>query len=58
MSQTPLTDRPALLRQRARALRAPALFLHALAAEETEDRRHRFCRFLAAALPERDRGER
>jgi SAM-dependent methyltransferase len=38
MSQTPLTDRPALLRQRARALRAPALFLHALAAEETEDR--------------------
>ncbi|MDZ7710114.1 MAG: methyltransferase domain-containing protein [Roseovarius sp.] len=38
MSQTPLTDRPALLRQRARALRTPALFLHDIAAEEIEDR--------------------
>ncbi|MBE0453739.1 methyltransferase domain-containing protein [Roseovarius autotrophicus] len=38
MSQTLLTDRPALLRQRARALRAPALFLQELAADEIEDR--------------------
>jgi len=40
MSQTKLTDRSALLRQRARALRAsaPVTFLHALAAEEIEDR--------------------
>ncbi|WP_354544956.1 methyltransferase domain-containing protein [Roseovarius sp. MBR-78] len=38
MSQTPLTDRPALLRQRARARRAPALFLHEIAADEIEDR--------------------
>ncbi|PKQ10426.1 MAG: SAM-dependent methyltransferase [Alphaproteobacteria bacterium HGW-Alphaproteobacteria-1] len=38
MSQTMLTDRPALLRQRARAARAPALFLHELAADEIEDR--------------------
>jgi len=38
MNQTPLTDRPALLRQRARARRAPALFLHELAAAEIEDR--------------------
>ena len=38
MSQTPLTDRPALLRQRARALRTPALFLHDIAAEEIKDR--------------------
>ncbi len=38
MSQTPLTDRTALLRQRARARRAPALFLHEIAADEIEDR--------------------
>jgi SAM-dependent methyltransferase len=38
MNQTPLTDRSALMRQRARAQRNPALFLHALAAEEIEDR--------------------
>lgn len=40
MTQARLTDRPALLRQRTRALRglAPATFLHALAAEEIEDR--------------------
>ncbi|NCQ23382.1 MAG: SAM-dependent methyltransferase [Rhodobacteraceae bacterium CG17_big_fil_post_rev_8_21_14_2_50_63_15] len=38
MSQTPLTDRPALLRNRARARRAPALFLHEIAADEIEDR--------------------
>ena len=38
MSQAKLTDRPALLRQRARALRAPVTFLHELAAEEIEDR--------------------
>ena len=38
MSQTLLTDRPALLRHRARAARAPALFLHDLAAGEIEDR--------------------
>ena len=38
MNQTPLTDRPALLRQRARARRDPALFLHELAATEIEDR--------------------
>lgn len=38
MSQTPLTDRHALLRQRARALRTPAFFLHEIAAGEIEDR--------------------
>lgn len=38
MNQTPLTDRSALLRQRLRAGRDPALFLHTLAAEEIEDR--------------------
>jgi len=38
MTQAKLTDRPALLRQRARALRTPDLFLHALAADEIEDR--------------------
>jgi SAM-dependent methyltransferase len=38
MSQTMLTDRPALSRQRARAARAPALFLQELAADEIEDR--------------------
>jgi len=38
MTQAKLTDRSALLRQRERALRAPELFLHALAAEEIEDR--------------------
>ncbi|MGR3461807.1 MAG: methyltransferase domain-containing protein [Roseovarius sp.] len=38
MSQAKLTDRPALLRQRTRALRAPVTFLHELAAEEIEDR--------------------
>jgi len=35
---TPLTDRPTLIRQRARAMRAPALFLQQLAAAEIEDR--------------------
>jgi len=38
MSQTMLTDRPALSRQRARAASAPALFLQELAADEIEDR--------------------
>ena len=38
MTRTPLTDRPALLRQRARARHAPALFLQELAADEIEDR--------------------
>ncbi|SEK85373.1 Methyltransferase domain-containing protein [Roseovarius azorensis] len=38
MSQTPLTDRPALIRNRHRALRAPALFLQDIAAGEIEDR--------------------
>jgi len=38
MTQAKLTDRSALDRQRARALRAPELFLHTLAAEEIEDR--------------------
>lgn len=33
-----LIDRPALLRQRARVARAPAMFLHDLAAAEIEDR--------------------
>jgi len=36
--QTPLTDRAALARNRARAARAPALFLHAEAADEIEER--------------------
>ena len=36
--QQSLTDRPALLRNRARALTAPALFLHETAAEEIKDR--------------------
>lgn len=40
MSQALLTDRSALLRQRARALRSPARFLHEIAAEEIEDRLH------------------
>ena len=38
MTQTPLTDRAALLRQRARAMRAPARFLHDVAADELQDR--------------------
>lgn len=38
MTQTPLTDRAALNRNRQRALRAPALFLHEIAADEVEDR--------------------
>lgn len=38
MSQTPLTDRAALIRNRQRALRAPALFLQEVAADEVEDR--------------------
>src|SRR6056297_1480101 len=38
MTQAKLTDRSALLRQRARARRTPDLFLHALAADEIEDR--------------------
>lgn len=39
MTQAPrLTDRPALLRNRERALRDPALFLHKTAAEELQDR--------------------
>lgn len=38
MSQTPLTDRAALHRNRQRALHAPALFLHEIAADEVEDR--------------------
>ena len=38
MTQTSLTDRPALLRNRLRAARAPALFLHEMAADEIEDR--------------------
>jgi len=38
MTQTPLTDRPALIRNRLRAARAPALFLHEVAADEIEDR--------------------
>jgi len=38
MTQAKLTDRSALFRQRTRALRAPEFFLHALAAEEIEDR--------------------
>lgn len=33
-----LTDRPALLRARARAARAPALFLHELVADEVQER--------------------
>src|SRR6056297_1301 len=36
--QQSLTDRPALLRNRARALTAPALFLHETVAEEIKDR--------------------
>ncbi|WP_306151233.1 methyltransferase domain-containing protein [Roseovarius sp. MMSF_3281] len=35
---TSLTDRPALLRNRARAMAAPALFLHEAAADEIKDR--------------------
>lgn len=38
MTRIPLTDRPALLHNRQRALRAPALFLHEIAADEIEDR--------------------
>lgn len=38
MTRIPLTDRPALLRNRHRAARAPALFLHEIAAAEIEDR--------------------
>ncbi|MGR3698044.1 MAG: SAM-dependent methyltransferase [Roseovarius sp.] len=38
MTQTPLTDRAALSRNRQRAQRAPALFLHEIAADEVEDR--------------------
>jgi SAM-dependent methyltransferase len=38
MSQSMLTDRPALLHQRTRALRDPALFLQELAADEIQDR--------------------
>ncbi|MBN2907341.1 MAG: methyltransferase domain-containing protein [Rhodobacteraceae bacterium] len=39
MSRPPdLTDRPALIRARARALRAPALFLHETAADEIQER--------------------
>jgi SAM-dependent methyltransferase len=38
MTQTPLTDRTALSRNRLRAQRAPALFLHEIAADEVEDR--------------------
>jgi hypothetical protein len=34
----PLTDRPALLRNRARAARAPALFLQEEAADEIQER--------------------
>ena len=34
----PLTDRPALIRQRARAAAAPALFLHDLVRDEVQDR--------------------
>jgi SAM-dependent methyltransferase len=36
--QQSLTDRPALLRNRARAMPAPALFLHEAAADEIKDR--------------------
>jgi len=38
LMQQPLTDRPALLRNRARAMTAPALFLHESAAGEIKDR--------------------
>ncbi|APX22731.1 MAG: SAM-dependent methyltransferase [Rhodobacteraceae bacterium] len=37
-SPAPLTDRPALLRHRARASRDPALFLHEAARDEVQDR--------------------
>lgn len=38
MTPPPLTDREALLRHRARAARAPALFLHEMVRDEVEDR--------------------
>lgn len=38
MTPPPLTDRTALLRHRARAARAPALFLHEIVRDEVEDR--------------------
>ncbi|WP_417726909.1 methyltransferase domain-containing protein [Roseovarius sp.] len=38
MKQTPLTDRTALIRNRQRAQRTPALFLHEIAADEVKDR--------------------
>ncbi|WP_297769317.1 methyltransferase domain-containing protein [uncultured Roseovarius sp.] len=38
MSTTSLTDRAALIRNRKRALSAPSLFLHEIAADEVEDR--------------------
>lgn len=38
MTPPPLTDRAALLRHRARAARAPALFLHDLVRDEVQDR--------------------